>query len=71
MVRLIYLEALKDAQSCGWRFRKLTKKIIYKLGFLRLKTNKNCSPDVSTGSTALREVSLKTVQITYFKLSKQ
>ena len=25
-VRLIYLEVLKHAQSCGWRFRKKTKR---------------------------------------------
>ena len=25
-VRLIYLDVLKHAQSCGWRFRKLTKR---------------------------------------------
>ena len=38
--------------------------------FLRLNTNKKYLPDVFTGSTALRKVSLKTVQITYFKVKQ-
>ena len=36
----------------------------YKPRFLMLSTNKKCFADVFTGSTALRKVSLKTVQIT-------
>ena len=36
-----------------------------------LNTNKKCSPDVFTGSASLRKVSLKTVQITYIKVSNK
>ena len=65
-VRLIFLEVLKHAKRCGWRFCKVNKR--YRWYFLRLKANKKGNPDVFTGSTALTNTLLIHFQ---FKMSKQ